>query len=588
MKIKIGFEVETGKEAFVPLAHQIVTGVTQLSGKTTTLEALIDRSKLRAIVFKTKVGEKSFSSGTVIAPFFRDRSDYEFVKSLMEAYNKEKLSIERGTLMTLCKGSKDLIEIKRRVDEKLNPVQVEGKKVKEPTGIMLEIYTRLQHYLENLIPQIKYANFSAILNLVDGINIMQLEQFSEEAQSLIIQSTADEVLKKEHGVIIVIPEAWKFIPQKYNNPCKRSVEAIIRQGATNNNYVWIDSQDMSGVDKIPLKSISTWILGYQSERNEVKHTLDQISLPKKLKPSEDAIMTLRKGHFFISSYDGVQKVYVQPKWMDDQTAWEISLGNIDVDKISTPIAEIRGYDGEVPYRKRPEIESLAVPGGIIKAGMTADEKEWIRKELNEIRTDFFTKVQEVYELVRGINQNILNLQSAVPVDNTDEIVGKVLQKMPINPPAPLQEQRGDVNIDEIVKLVLSRVPAGGEKVYQVAPLEVIKKEFLKEAKEYVLGIIGKLDNDQKKILKFVEAQDKGCNLSFIIEKCLYKSATSGGTRDVVAKKTTEMASLETIKRDKNAICYKNLKGLISSYLSAHEATEAEIQQVYNHILAEML
>mgnify|MGYP001603722723 FL=1 len=306
-KIKIGYEIKTAEEISITPSHLIVCGITQLSGKTTTLEALIKRSGLKAIVFKTKIGEKSFTQGTEVPPFFRDRSDYEFVKSLIEAYSKEKLFLEKGTLMSLSKGSSSLIDIKKKVDDVLAE-----KKVK---GLKEEIYVRLQHYLENIIPQIQYANLSKTLMIYEGINIMNLERFSEEAQSLIIQSVADEVLKTMNGVILVIPEAWKFIPQKYNNPCKRAVESFIRQGATNQNFVWIDSQDMAGVDKLPLKQISTWILGYQSERNQLKHTLDQIALPKKSKPKEDEIMSLKKGHFIVSDYDGVRKVYVQPSWM---------------------------------------------------------------------------------------------------------------------------------------------------------------------------------------------------------------------------------------------------------------------------------
>jgi len=35
---------------------------------------------------------------TEIQAFFRDRSDYEFVKSLIEAYAKQKLFLEKGRL----------------------------------------------------------------------------------------------------------------------------------------------------------------------------------------------------------------------------------------------------------------------------------------------------------------------------------------------------------------------------------------------------------------------------------------------------------------------------------------------------------
>ncbi|MEK6878579.1 MAG: hypothetical protein AABY22_03175, partial [Nanoarchaeota archaeon] len=102
MNIKLGYEIGTAEEIGINPSHLIVTGITQLSGKTTTLEALIKRSGLKAVIFKTKIGEKSFIEGIEIAPFFRDRSDYEFVKSLIEAYAKEKLFLEKGTLMRLC------------------------------------------------------------------------------------------------------------------------------------------------------------------------------------------------------------------------------------------------------------------------------------------------------------------------------------------------------------------------------------------------------------------------------------------------------------------------------------------------------
>ena len=165
--IKLGYEIKTAKEIGINPSHLITTGLTQLSGKTTTLEALINRSGLKAIIFKTKIGEKSFTKGIETPPFFRDRSDYEFVKSLIEAYAKEKLFLEKGTLMRLCKGSNSLVEIKKRVDDEL----ADGKL----RGLKEEIHTRLQHYLENLIPQIQYANLSSTLDLREGINIVCCE-----------------------------------------------------------------------------------------------------------------------------------------------------------------------------------------------------------------------------------------------------------------------------------------------------------------------------------------------------------------------------------------------------------------------------
>lgn len=560
--IKLGYEIKTGKEVGINPSHLIVTGITQLSGKTTTLEALIKRSGLKAIVFKTKIGEKSFTEGTEVAPFFRDRSDYEFVKSLIEAYSKEKLFLEKGTLMRLCKGSSNLIDIKKKVDEALT-----GKM----NAMNLEIHTRLQHYLENLIPQIQYSNLSKTLQVYEGINIMNLERFSEEAQALIIQSVADEVLKTMNNVIIVIPEAWKFIPQKFNNPCKRVVESFIRQGATNGNYIWIDSQDMAGVDKIPLKQISTWILGYQAERNEVKHTLDEISLPKKSKPTEEEIMNLKKGHFFLSSYEGVKSVYVQPSWMDDADAEKIAKGLLNVSDFKAP-------NSLTPFN-RPTIKEK--DDGV---EIRFDDSQ-INRKINELRMDTFNKFQEFQNYLQKLGEEIYSLKSQKPEIDISEIVGLVLQKIPINN----SNTFSSIDKESIIKEVISRIPKGqGNVIYEIAPLEKIKKDFLIEAKDKIVLEINNLSEDAKKMLKYIEAKQIGIATNEFIYKCYGYNSTGGSQQKRVSESAKELMSIFLIRKDTTGKHYTELKNKIKSYLGNFEATEQEIEQVYNYILMEML
>jgi len=889
-EIKLGYEIGTAKEVMVRYSHLIVTGITQLSGKTTTLEALIKRSGLKAVVFRTKIGEKTLTEGTETPPFFRDRSDYEFVKSLIEAYAKEKLFIEKGTLMRLCKGSASLIEIKRRVDEALA-----GGKLR---GLKEEIHTRLQHYLENLIPQIQYANLSKTLTLYDGINIMNLERFSEEAQSLIIQSVADEVLKTMRDIVIIIPEAWKFLPQKYNNPCKRVVESFIRQGATNNNFIWIDSipnyeavlvkvdgkirsttmenlfdtlngqiektprneeiktieqvqvlgsdshrikwikvkriirhpysgkvltintgngvidvspnhpilkypkylveastiklgdrlctrkiegthltnnyhgffvgtkelawlmgfyvaegwihkkhtfisnsnkehiekakraiwdnfhllasyktarkrvytldtnspymasffkqfyvserfnsrtktvpesilnaninikkaflegylegdggfdkqrklfrtitsvsrplllgilelmratnfikglsvhirddkldvvqfvlnktenkrkkadevkkirernytgylydfevdshdhtfylgignirvhnsQDMAGVDKIPLKQIATWILGYQSERNEVKHTLDQISLPKKLKPKEDEIMNLKKGHFYLSSYDGVKRVYVQPSWLNNKDAIKIAMGDLSEEDVSSP-------DNLTPFSSAPNPKEE-------NARMKIDNGE-TKRELIQLRIDFFDKIQELQIAIQKLYEELY--KEGQKNINTDEIVSLVLQKIPVT--------HAQIDVDAVVSKVLGKIPKSGNVIYEVAPLEKLKKDFLENGKKIVLNEINTLSQKGKEMLKWVEANGKQTSRSEIVRKLWNYTTPSNQNNDFRLLEGKQM-----VRRDTAGRLYPNLKEFIKSYLANYEPTEQDIENLYNHILMEI-
>lgn len=550
-EIKLGYEIPSGTEVTVPLSHLIVCGVTQLSGKTTTLEALLKRSGKKSIVFKTKIGERSFTEGQETAPFFKDRSDYEFVRSLIEAYAKEKLYLEKGTLMELCKGSTSLTDIKIKVDDVIaNP---------KTRGLQKEIFTRLQHYLDSLIPQVKYANLSSTLNLYSGINIMNLEGFSEEVQSLIIQSCIDEVLNNFTDIVIVIPEAWKFIPQKYSNPCKRSVESFIRQGASNHNFIWIDSQDMAGVDKIPLKQISTWILGVQVERNEVKHTLDQIALPPKSKPQIMEVMKLKTGQFFLSSYAGVKKVYVQPAWVDDLMAQTVAMGGVPIESLKPPARTVRN---NLPHN---------IPSPITIQGF---------EKLSDILKEVNVEITILKKRIETIEGDIIESKKSIHDTRSFLLDQKTNPKV------------NTVNTDKIVEMVLARIPAGsGPAIFQVAPIEMIKKGFLEDAKNHILAAVEKLDDEQRKILRFVESQRAPCNLTHIIDKGLLLTATSGGRRDRIAQKIRIMATLQVVRNEKvgkNVFTHPNLRTMIKAYLEPHGSIDAEIQQVYDHIMAGLI
>jgi len=558
-EIKLGYQVGTDKSVYVKSSHLIATGITQLSGKTTVEEAIISRSGVTAIVFKTKVGETGFTTGTIIAPYFKERSDWQYVSSLLEATLKEKLKFERAWIINVCKNASSLLEVKANIDKKL----AEGKL----SQLSRNIYTTLQAYFELILPQLQYANFSRTLTLQPGINIMDLERFSEEIQSLVIRSVLETVLKEFKGVRIVMPEAWKFLPQGRGNPCKRATEAFIRQGATNKNYLLIDSQDMAGVDKIPLKQVSTWILGLQQERNEVKHTLDQIPLPRKMKPKEDEIMTLKLGHFVLATPDKVVKIYAQPSWLDDETAIKVAKGEIEPNSLSVvtkkPGAMISTPLGTPQTPALPDLEAQRF-------------YTRISKRMVEMRTDFFNKIAEMQKRIDGLGKTIMELRTKQPKVDIDEIVSLVLQKMP------------GVNKQEIIEEVLKRVPAmAGSVVYEVAPLEKLKKDFQQYAKDKILQDAKGLDPEEKKMLKFIEAINKGTNITELMAKCLFLNPTSGGSRTRVGQKLQNMANLELLRKDEQNRYYPNLKARIHKLMAMHEATPEEMEAVYNHVLMEI-
>lgn len=569
-KIKLGYELKTGEQVDIKLSHLIVTGLTQEAGKTTTLESLIKRSKKRAIVFRTKIGEKSFLEGTKIPPYFKDRSDWQFVQGLVEATIKEKLrSFERAKIIQICKqtGGNSLLEFKKRVDERLT---------EKINSFEMDILTNLQAYLEIVLPKLQSISFSNDLELVEGLNIIDLERFSRdpEVQSLIIRSVAEEVLHNFKDVILLIPEAWKFLPQKRGNPCKLIVEEFIRQGATNNNYIWIDSQDMADVDKTPLKQISNWILGYQSERNEVKHTLDQIPLPSNKKPKSEDIMSLGLGIFYLATREGTTKVYVQPFWLDDKRAKDVALGKLKITELEAP-------ETLTPFKVAMKKETTISEKPTIDFSETTKR---FNKELSEMRKDFFDKIQEIQEQFSKIYSEIFELKNQ-PKKELDEdvLISKVLQKMPTP-----QQSNNSVNKEEIISEVLARVPkSAGSVTYEVAPLEKIKKDFLEEAKNKILADISTLNDKEKKMLKYLESQGRGVKGVELIKNCFIMKE-GGSARTQISQWSKTLVGIEVIRKDAGGMMFPLLKERIRFLLETKEATQQEVDNLYNHILMETI
>ncbi len=567
-KIRLGFEVGTGKEINISPSHLIVTGLSQLSGKTTTLESLIKRSNRKAVVFRTKVGEKGFLTGTIIPPYFKDRSDWQYIESLVEATMKEKLHRdERANIIKLSKqtSGKSLLEFKKRVDQRLQEKKI-GKWEEN-------VLTNLQAYLDIVVPKLQSITFSNELELVEGLNIVDLERFSRdgEVQSLIIRSVLEEVLYNRKDVIIVIPEAWKFIPQDRGNPCKMMVEEFIRQGATNGNFIWIDSQDMAGVDKTPLKQISEWILGYQSEINEVKHTLQQIPLPKNQKPKSEDIMSLGKGIFYYTSRDLTTKIYVQPFWLDDNRAIKIAKGELDLDKIDMP-------ETLTPFKIAVKKES-----GTQQQQIDFQEtSKRFNKEITEMRTDFFNKIEDIQQQMNKLNAEIFTIKDTSQNQNEEELIAKILQKLPQNP------SDSAIDVNSIITQVLQRIPKStGNVVYEVAPLEKLQKDFLEETKQKILAEIEKLSESAKRMLKYLEARSQGVKTSELVEKCFFMKV-GGGASNKVSEASLELRNYELIKKDSAGWHRANLKERIKEMIETHNASEQEVESLYQHVLMEML
>ena len=105
------------------------------------------------------------------------------------------------------------------------------------------------------------------------------------------------------------------------------------------------------------------------------------------------------------------------------------------------------------------------------------------------------------------------------------MISKLLQKLPTQSNSNVNP----VTIDEesIISKVLARVPSGGMKTYEVAPLEKIKKDFLEEAKNKILKEISELSDKAKKSLKYLETRGVKCNSNELVKKCFLYNQSGG-------------------------------------------------------------
>jgi hypothetical protein len=118
-EVLVGFELGTGQPVRVPLAHTFVTGQTQLSGKTTTLRAIVVRSGRRALAFVTKRGEEF--EGRRIRPYLPREGDkpihWRLVETILaSALGQRAMKYERYWIVNAAKGARSLQQVRDNVD----------------------------------------------------------------------------------------------------------------------------------------------------------------------------------------------------------------------------------------------------------------------------------------------------------------------------------------------------------------------------------------------------------------------------------------------------------------------------------------
>jgi len=319
--ISLGFELITGNPVRIPRGHMVIVGQTQRAGKTTALEACAMRSGYSSVAFLTKRGEGSFRVAHEIPPYYEDHIDWRTIRALCEALTEEKWDkFQRQCLRSVCRAGQsgrgksfvewpkpeNLADVRKNVDLALT----------KATGQRELIFGEIQDDLHTVADEVlKLKEKTGSIEMHPGLNVIDLERYEFHIKSLIIRSVIRWVHQHAEKTIVAIPEAWLFAPSQRRSPVRDAAEDFIRQGAALENFLWIDSQNISGVSAVLLSQCRVWLFGVQRLRSEIEKTLDAIPDNIYPRPKASEIATLGKGEFIVCFDQEMYRCYVWPAWM---------------------------------------------------------------------------------------------------------------------------------------------------------------------------------------------------------------------------------------------------------------------------------
>jgi hypothetical protein len=354
--IHLGFEVFSGRPVSIPVGHMVIVGQSSRAGKTTALEACAARSSQKCLAFLTKRGETSFRISREIPPYYEDSIDWRTVRALCEALTEERWDkFQRQCLRSVCRagqagriGTKNFIEWPR--PETLEDVcRNVALALTKATGQRELIFGEIQDDLKTAQEELlKLKTQSAYPDLKPGLNVIDLERYEFHIQSLIIRSAIRWIHRESDHTIIALPEAWRFAPSQRRSPVRDAAEEFIRQGAALENFLWIDSQNISGISAVLLSQIRVWLFGVQRLRSEIEKTLDAIPDFLYPRPRAGDIAGLARGQFIVCFDQEMYSTYVWPVWMKSALHAEaIARGEESVESAREIVKDFDLEHGEV-------------------------------------------------------------------------------------------------------------------------------------------------------------------------------------------------------------------------------------------------
>jgi len=303
--------------------HYAIVGQTQYSGKTTLIKRLATWAEeigYKILIMDTKETVEDYAGfGREIPVVLRETTDSFVLIGLLESMFRRRLTPYYATLSRITEGAKGFQDIISRAKE---------MEAKTRSSWLRDACRVLYDLLERLQAETSKVKTVPTLQLHEGINRMVINDFSLEAQQLIVKNAFEDALRRyKQRLILVLDEAFKFIPQGYSSPATRAVMQVITQGAKTGLYTWISTQFLAVTDKDPLKACAIKFLGTQDHTTEIKHTLDLIP-EARARFSKDDIMRLKLGHWILvrKRPPDVRVVYALPVGVPVHVGRKVAVG----------------------------------------------------------------------------------------------------------------------------------------------------------------------------------------------------------------------------------------------------------------------
>lgn len=207
------FTVPSGEVVTLEPFHYAIIGQTQFSGKTTLLKRLADwvaAQGYMVLVFDTKETEADYASfGREVPICLRETTDSFVLIGLLESMFRRRLTPYYATLSRLTEAAKGFDDIIARAKEL--EARTKNSWLKDACRVLYDLLERLQNETAKVetVPKLK---------LYPGINRMVINDFSLAAQQLIVKNAFEDALTfYKRNLILVIDEAFKFLPQGYSS-----------------------------------------------------------------------------------------------------------------------------------------------------------------------------------------------------------------------------------------------------------------------------------------------------------------------------------------------------------------------------------